>query len=421
MALLEDVFTAYYDARRNKRNTYNQLHFEFNLEENLISLYRELEERRYAVGRSICFMILNPVKREVFAANFRDRVVHHVLYNYINPVFDKMFIVDCYSCREGKGTLFGINRLAGHIRSCSDNYRKPCYILKLDLRGYFMNINRQILFDYIQSVMLKKGNKKNAGGVCWRETPEYEMAMYLLPLIIFNDPVKNCIRKGDLAEWEGLPPSKSLFFSPPGCGLPIGNLTSQLFSNIYLNEFDNYVKRSLGIKHYGRYVDDFYLVHTDRKHLLSLIPVLKNYLWTTRGATIHPNKIMLLDCWQGVPFLGSVVKPYRIYLGNRTFKQFGHCLEGWMRELGGEGEVPEERVKDFRSSINSYLGMTQHFNSLNRKKELIERYPFVFRLGYFNGEMNKFIIKKREKERSMSGVPEATVSGSETCKFKTTY
>lgn len=421
MALLEDLFVAYYDARRNKRNTLNQLQFEFNLEENLIALYREIAERRYEVGRSICFMILNPVKREVFAADFRDRVVHHLLFNYINPVFERIFITDSYSCRVGKGTLYGIKRLDGHIRSCSDNYRKPCYILKLDLRGYFMNIDRQKLFDYIHRVMVKYGERKTPEGVRWNTTPEYEVSMYLIPLIIFNDPVKNCLRKGSLQEWEGLPPSKSLFHSPAGCGLPIGNLTSQLFSNIYLNEFDHYVKRSLGVKHYGRYVDDFYLVHTDRRYLLSLIPLLKEYLWTTRGATIHPDKITLVDCWQGVPFLGSIVKPYRIYLGNRTYKQFAKRLNEWARRLDSDDRHPAGLMVDFRSSINSYLGLTQHFCSLKRKKELIGKFPFVYRYGYFSREMNKFMIKKKEKERSMSGVPEATVSGSETCKFRMTY
>lgn len=127
-------------------------------------------------------------------------------------------------------------------------------------------------------------------GIHWEDSEEYELVKYLLPLVVFNDPTLNCVRRGDVADWEGLPPSKSLFHSPQGCGLPIGNLTSQLFSNIYLTPFDNYVKRELGIKHYGRYVDDFFLVHEDKEVLKSLIPEIRNYLWNTLGVTLHPKR-----------------------------------------------------------------------------------------------------------------------------------
>lgn len=97
----------------------------------------------------MCFIIKDPVLREVFAASFRDRIVHHLLYNWLMPIFEPTFIYDSYSCREGKGTLFGIERMEHHIRSCSDNYTKDCYVMKLDIEGYFMNINRQLLFDVI--------------------------------------------------------------------------------------------------------------------------------------------------------------------------------------------------------------------------------------------------------------------------------
>lgn len=398
MSLLEDLFIAYYDARRHKRNTHNQLVFEFNLEENLVSLYREIQERRYVVGRSVCFMIENPVKREVFAADFRDRVVHHLLFNYINPVFERTFITDSYSCRKGKGSLYGIRRLEKHICSCSDNHQLPCYILKLDLQGYFMNINRQTLFETINRTILAYSNKKNVDGSCWKDTPEYDVTQYLTPLIVFNDPVKGCFRKGPLSGWEGLPTSKSLFHSPEGCGLPIGNLTSQLFSNIYLNEFDNYVKRTLGIRHYGRYVDDFYLVHTNRNYLLSLVPVLRDYLWDTRGATLHPKKTTLVNRRQGVPFLGGVVKPYRVYLGNRSYRQFTRRLKQWQQCLGQAENPSTSILSDLRASVNSYLGLMQHFRCMNRKKKMISKHSFIYIYGYFGRGMDKFILKKKERE-----------------------
>ncbi|MDD3303240.1 MAG: reverse transcriptase domain-containing protein [Candidatus Gracilibacteria bacterium] len=154
--LLYDLFQAYYDARKNKRNTLNQLDFEFNLEENLINLGEELFSGKYEVGRSIYFIQNHPVKREVFAGDFRDRVVHHLIYNYISPIFEKEFIYDSYSCRKGKGTSLGIKRVSKFIRSCSENYTKDCYVLKLDISGYFMSINKDILFEKIERVLKKK-------------------------------------------------------------------------------------------------------------------------------------------------------------------------------------------------------------------------------------------------------------------------
>lgn len=214
MDLIEDIFKAYFDARRGKRNSVNQLRFEMNLEENLVALYHEVAERRYQVGRSICFMVTYPVKREVFAADFRDRIVHHLLFNYISPIFERTFINDCYSCRKNKGTLFGIKRLDKHIRSCSHNFTKDCYVLKLDLQGYFMNINRSILYESILKILNRYGYLEMPGGIHWEDSEEFELVKYLLPLIVFNDPTQNCVRRGEVSDWEGLPPSKSLF--PPG-------------------------------------------------------------------------------------------------------------------------------------------------------------------------------------------------------------
>ena len=124
MKLLEDLYVAYYDARRNKRNTINQLAFEIRLEDNLLRLYHALQNRTYVPGRSVAFIIEKPVKREVFAASFADRVIHHLYFNYVNEIFERTFIDDSYSCRKGKGTIYGIQRLEHHIRSCSQNSRR---------------------------------------------------------------------------------------------------------------------------------------------------------------------------------------------------------------------------------------------------------------------------------------------------------
>ncbi len=154
--LTEDLFQAYYNARINKRNKKDVIEFEMNYEQNLFTLVDDIWSGRYQPSPSVCFIVDKPVKREIFAASFRDRIVHHLIYNYINPIFECRFINDSYSCRIGKGTSYGIKRLDHFIRSCSENYQKDCYILKLDLRGYFMSINKKILHDKIQGELRSK-------------------------------------------------------------------------------------------------------------------------------------------------------------------------------------------------------------------------------------------------------------------------
>lgn len=310
--LLTDLFNAYYDARQNKRNSMSQLRFEMRLEENLIELYHEIEERRYHVGRSICFITDIPVKREIFAADFRDRVVHHLLCNYVGPLFERTFITDSYSCRKGMGTHFGIGRLEHHIRSCSNNFSRQCFLLKLDIRGYFMNINRRKLYDIIAERLMRFATRKVHADETWGQLLDYDLILYLIREIVFNDPTKNCQIRGNRNQWVGLPPSKSLFHTPDGCGLPIGNLTSQLFSNVYLSKLDDFVKRTLRVKHYGRYVDDFFIVGTDRAKLMQLVPVIRNFLKEELGLMLHPDKIYLQEVTKGVNFLGANIKPYQI-------------------------------------------------------------------------------------------------------------
>ncbi len=298
--LLTDLFAAYYQARSNKRNTHSQVRFEMNLSDNLIALYNEIRERRYKVGRSMCFIINDPVKREVFAASFRDRVVHHLLFNYLSPIFERYFIYDSYSCRKGKGTHFGVERLDHHIRSCSNNYSIPCYILKLDIQGYFMSIDRTILYELITDKLSDS------------ESLDKDLVEYLLKEIIFNDPTKGCRIKGHRSDWIGLPPSKSLFYSHSGCGLPIGNLTSQLFSNIYLSVLDDYITKTLGFKHYGRYVDDFYIISNNKDRLLDAIPQIRLFLDNKLHLSLHSHKVYLQECHKGVRFLGKFMRPFCI-------------------------------------------------------------------------------------------------------------
>ena len=174
-------------------------------------------------------MIQKPVQREIFAADFRDRIVHHLIIGKLNSVFEKQFIHDSYACREGKGTHFGIQRANKFIRRCSQNYTRDCYILKLDIQGFFVHINKDILYKRLSHFIQEKYHETNK-----------KLILELSHKVIFNNAADKCIIKGKSKDWKDLPKSKSLFFSPPNCGLPIGNLTSQIFANFYMDKFDHF-------------------------------------------------------------------------------------------------------------------------------------------------------------------------------------
>ncbi len=387
--LLVDLFNAYYDARKHKRNTRNQLRFEINLEENLVNLRDELIERTYKVGRSTCFIIEDPKKREIFAADFRDRVVHHLVYNYIMPIFERTFIADSYSCRKGKGTLYGIHRLAHHIRSCSQNYTYTCYVLKMDIQGYFMNINRARLLSMVCEELQGHAPRKSPNGERWAQVLDYGLIFFLLEEIILTDPTQNCIIKGQKSDWDGLPANKSLFRTPHNCGLPIGNLTSQLFSNIYLNRLDQFVKRTLGEKHYGRYVDDFYIASRNRARLEIHKETIREFLRQELGLVLHPLKTKIERTAYGISYLGIYVKPHRVYLDNKTLKRMVRKIRIVLRMTDGN---------QLLSSVNSYLGYMKHFKCGKIKERLFAGKSELERFGTFTGHFDKFCLLKPATE-----------------------
>jgi retron-type reverse transcriptase len=379
--LLLDLFRAYFDARRNKKLTANALAFADEYEEKLFSLYRDIMNREYKISPSTCFIVDKPVKREIFAADFRDRVVHHLIFNYINPIFERHFIKDSYSCRLGKGTSQGIRRVDHFIRSCSENYQKDCWILKLDIKGYFMGMDRNILYKKIE---LKLSGIKNANF-------DMDIALYLIRAIVFNNPTKNFRVKGKRENWIGLPKSKSLFFADEGKGFPVGNLTSQLFSNIYLDEFDHFVRGKIGIERYGRYVDDMVFVHADKEFLKSVSVDVREYLQRELKLELHPKKIYLQNFKKGVGFLGTFIKPWRIYIGKKTKQNFYANVKIWneiAKENHGLGDT--EEAKKFIACMNSYLGIMQHYNTYKlRKKMAMSLGEEIFRSIVFSEDFKK--------------------------------
>lgn len=387
---LEEFFEAYFNCRSNKRNTANAKAFEVDYESNLVQLCKEINSGTYKIDRSIAFIVDKPVKREIFAADFRDRVVHHLIIGKLNKLFEKQFINDSYSCRVGKGTHFGIQRIDKFIRQCSANYTKNCYILKLDLQGFFMSINKTILFAKLEKFIKEK-----------YQAPDKELIIKLSKQVILNDPTKNCIIKGYKSDWDNLPQTKSLFHSKPNCGLPIGNLTSQVFANFYMDSFDHFIKHDLKIRYYGRYVDDFVIVHEDKEYLRNLIPKLSEYLQSELQTTIHPKKIYLQHYSKGVKFLGTVIKPNRIYIANRTKGNFYNAIEKQNKIVLDHKPTKEEKAA-FLSSMNSYLGIMKHYKSYNlRKKMIFNRLSvYWFNHVYLSGGIVKFVLKVRPVKKN---------------------
>lgn len=367
--LLKYLYISYLEARKHKRHTHSQMVFESNLWENLVNLRDDIFNEKYVISPSIYFIQMHPIQREVFAWNFRDRIVHHLIYNIITPHWEKQFIYDAYSCRKWKWTSKWIERISKFMRSCSNNYKEEWWILKLDIQWYFMSISRDILWEKNRIVIDNWGKlsyfwKNNTN--LWRYLIAWEFPIYLRKVIhdiIYNDPTEKWIFKGQQSDYNWLPPSKSLFNTPDDCGLPIGNLTSQLFSNIYLNEFDHYMKDELKLKYYWRYVDDFVIIHKDKEYLKSLIPQIKNYLQADLKLRLHPNKVYLQPISHGVQFLWAFIKPYRSYRSKRSVSNFYKK----MRECN---YMPSEE------SLNSYLWLFIKYKQYRLIQKIMKNVKF---------------------------------------------
>lgn len=360
--LLLDLYIAFEDAARHKRKMAYVQKFERHLKHNLDTLCDDLLSRRYQPRPSHCFIIDYPKKREVFAAMFRDRIVHHLYFNYTHEIFERTFIADSYSCIKGRGTHYGIKRLEQHIRQESMNYQRECYAMSLDIRGYFMHINRQQLLDIATSTLQRMATHKvsNDRHERWQDVRDIPFLLWLTKEIAMLDPKTSCTIVGDASDWDDLDRNKSLFWTPDGCGLPIGNLTSQLFSNVYLNEFDQFMKRTLRCKHYGRYVDDSFVVSCNREWMLSIVPEIDTFLRERLGLQLHRGKTHVVNISQGVKFLGAFVKPYRTYISNKTVVR--------MKQTIGNLNTKDKTHTSF--SVNSYLGVLSHSASYNLRKRI---------------------------------------------------
>lgn len=361
--LLIKLTQAFQEARKGKVKTCDEHTFEQHWVENIVSLRNSILEYRYKPSASVTFVIFDPMVREIFAAPFRDRVVHHFLYNMQAGWWDRRFIYDSYSCRNNKGTLFGAQRAQRFMQKVTDNYAKKAYIVKLDIRGYFMSLPREKLYERVKWGLQEQFRDVMGDRMGYQI---YKICDFLWRRILFDDPASKAWRRGSIVNWDEkiLPPEKSLFMQPPGQGIVIGNLTSQLVSNIYLDQLDRFIFYDLGYKNYGRYVDDFFIMVPEEEYekLKNDIPRIEYFLKSNLGLTLHAKKRYCQDVWKGMSFLGARVYPYCLYPSDRLQKKFWRAAQ---ELVYGNREM---------ESIVSYLGIMLHLNSEKLENAVFEKY-----------------------------------------------
>lgn len=385
--LLRELWHAYDCARKGKRKTVDEHRFELNDMENLIFLRDSIIQRRYKPSRGVAFIVRDPVIREIVAAPFRDRVIHHFLYNVCADWWDRRFIIDSYSCRVGKGTLFGQQRLSTHIRRATKNHTRPAFVVKLDIQGYFMSLDHRKLYERIcwgldrqfrynpntvPHVPLDNKEYYHRNGIrCHASDRDqlYQVVKFLWHQIIHDDPMKNIIIRGPRSDWRELPVSKSLFNQPKGRGIVIGNLTSQLLSNIFLDQLDRYITFDLGYKHYGRYVDDFFIIVPDeqREQLLRDVNAIQKFLERELNLTLHPKKQYRQPVDKGIPFIGTVVYPRFIVPSRRSRRKAFEAA--YKLSTRGEGDI---------DGFVSRMGTTKHINSRRFFKKLFDSFGWEY-------------------------------------------
>jgi len=325
----DEVVTAYYDCRRNKRNTKQQLEFEFHLETNLWNLYKELKKETYKPSSHIFFIITKPKPREVWAANFKDRIVHHILYNRTEYI-EKTYIKTTYACLKGKGTLYCAKDIQKTLRNLWKN-KDDYLILHTDIANFFVSIDKEIVYQQVKKLV------------------NDETTLKLLKLFIFQNPTQNYHYKGRKELKNLIIERKTLFNKDTG--LPIGNLTSQLFANLYLSDFDWFCKNHI-TPYYFRYMDDLLFIIPKTSGIYKTINTINEQLKII-NLQLNSSKTKHNKLEYGVNFVGYYVRPFSVYIRNSTKHRAKQATE--------------------KASINSYYGMFRHINCYNLRKSIAKR------------------------------------------------
>lgn len=381
----ETILEAYLDCRKRKRSTVGATEFELGYVHNLVELMNEVNSRQYKIGKSICFVVRYPRYREVFAGEFRDRIIHHYIALRIEPLFEQIFCDRTYNCRKGKGQLAGVTQLAEDIRDESENYTKDAYVMKVDLKGFFMSIIKYKLARMVDDFIVEyyKGDDK-------------EDLRWLCNLVVMHRPELNCERRSPLWMWNFIPKEKSLFTNGEDRGIAIGNLFAQLFANFLLNTIDWKID-AVCVRH-NRYVDDISFVSKDKKKLLSIIPMLRIELGKL-GLSLNEKKFYLQHYSKGVQFTGAVIKTDRIYVSNHTINSFAFAVErlGKATEMGMIDDINKNIA-----SVNSYLGIMSHYNEYATKRRIMAKLPPKFyEYCYIEGHFDVVKLKYKYTEKAI--------------------
>jgi retron-type reverse transcriptase len=315
---LENLFTAWREFRRGKRSKQDVQLFEFTLEDNLFALHEDLVSGRYQHGSYTQFHITDPKQRLISKASVRDRVLHHAIYRILYPLFDQTFVFDSYSCRKDKGTHRAFKRLVTVSRKISKNYKKPCWALKCDVRKFFNSIDHKLLSQLLKERILD------------------EKLLELLDSIIGS------------------------FCTAPGKGMPIGNLVSQLFVNVYLDPLDKFVQHRLRPDYFIRYADDIVILGSNPDELLGFFVEMNQFLKTKLNLSIHPSKVHLRKLTWGIDFVGYIALPHYSLPRRKTVKRIFEKVEKALKQDG----------KGLEESLPSYLGYLSHVNAYGHTREL---------------------------------------------------
>lgn len=310
---VENLLEAWREFLCGKRSRRDVEEFGRYLTEHIFTLHRDLATKTYHHAGYTGFKINDPKPRDIHKACVRDRLLHHALYRKLYPLFDKTFIADSYSCRNAKGAHKAISRFRTFTYQVSKNHTRTAWVLKCDIRKFFASIDQRALSCIIR-----------------RYVPDKDICE-LIDIVI-----------------------ESFHIGELGKGLPLGNLTSQLFVNVYMNEFDQFVKHTLKARHYMRYADDFVFVSEDRVWLESLLPRISNFLRTQLALELHPNKVSIATIASGIDFLGWVHFPDHRVLRTSTKR----------RMLKGLSETEADEV------VQSYLGLLSHGNTHKLQKQI---------------------------------------------------
>jgi RNA-directed DNA polymerase len=314
---LENLLIAWQEFLCGKKNKKDTQEFGRNLMQNIISLHNDLKNITYKHGEYKSFKINDPKPRDIHKSSVRDRLLHHAIYRILYPYFDKKFIYDSYSCRLGKGTHKANERFKYFARKVSKNNTRTCWILKCDIRKFFANIDHEILLKILEKDIVDRD------------------VICLLKEVIgsFNTKDRESV------------------------GLPLGNLTSQLLVNIYMNEFDYFVKHNLREKYYIRYADDFVFMSEDKAKFEKIIPNISEFIENNLKLSLHPDKLFIKTLASGVNFLGWVHFEKHTVLRTSSKKRMFRNI---IKKEGKE------------ETLQSYLGMLKHGNTGKLKEEIYQ-------------------------------------------------